>query len=84
MGFGFLAFDQFADGQKGAFVCRLLRERKFLGIERLELTPEQAQVLNKVANAVNIPYDPKERVFDFATVENKLPDTVEIPAIYYS
>ncbi|HYT36279.1 MAG TPA: hypothetical protein VEL49_03795 [Ktedonobacteraceae bacterium] len=79
-GFGFLAFDQLPRGQKVAFIQHIRGEQKYRQIDRLSLTPEQAEILQRVASAVNIDYDPGEpeddtkRTFSFAGIEDRVPD----------
>ncbi len=79
-GFGFLAFDQLPKGQKVAFIQHIRREKKYRQIDRLSLTPDQAAILQRVASAVNIDYDPGQpedetkRTFSFFGIENRVPD----------
>ncbi len=79
-GFGFLAFDQLSKGQKVAFIQHIRGEQKYRQIDHLSLTPEQAAVLQRVASAVNIEYDPGQpedetkRTFSFAGIEDRVPE----------
>ena len=76
IGFGFLAFDQLPDGNKAAFIHRILREQKYRNRDHLLLTPQQAEILHRIASTMNIAYDPgqqeddTQRNFPYADVKN--------------
>jgi len=80
IGFGFLAFDQLPDGNKAAFIHRILREQKYRNSNHLTLTPQQAEILHRIAGTVNIAYDPgqqeddTQRNFPYADIEKRMPD----------
>lgn len=84
IGFGFLAFDQLPDGKKAAFIHRLRRDGKVYNRDHLTLTPEQAEILKRVASAVNIAYDPGQpdeeakRVFPYVDFEKQVPDGFQL------
>lgn len=78
LGFGFLAYNQFSDSKKGAFLMELRRQRKNENTDHVELTSEQAQILHKVAAAINIPYNQEDTFFPFAEVENKVPSSIRL------
>jgi hypothetical protein len=84
IGFGFLAFDQLPDGKKAAFIHRLRRDRTYYDRDWLMLIPEQAEIVKRMASAVNIAYDPGQpedetkRIFQYADFENRVPDGYEI------
>lgn len=84
LGFGFLAFDQLPDERKAAFIQRLRRDGKVYKRDHLTLTPDQAEILKRVASAVNIAYDPGQpdeetkRVFPYADFEKQVPDGFQL------
>lgn len=84
IGFGFIAFDQLPDGKKAAFIQRLRRDSRFHNRDKLVLTPEQAAIVQRIASAVNIAYDPgkpeeeTKRIFPYADFENRVPDGYEL------
>ena len=94
LGLGFLLYNQWGEmGREGrrkqvAFQKRLQRERKYLGINQLELSHEQGQMLRDVASVVKVAYDPgepedtpenmKKRTFVFAGLEGMPVSTANV------
>jgi len=84
IGFGFLSFDQLPDGKKVAFIQRLRRDEKYHSRDHLTLTPAQAEILQRVAMAVNISYDPgkaeeeTKRIFAYSDFVNRVPEGYEL------
>lgn len=71
-GFGCLAYDHFSEGGQVAFALSLRDWRENVNLDHVELTPEQAGILQKVAGSVGIPYDTQQTRFDFLPIERRI------------
>jgi len=80
--YGILAYKQLPDTIKELFLMRLDRHRENYLTEQLELSQEEALMLQTVAQAVNIDYDPgteqtpEKRIFPFSQAEQHPPEYV--------
>ncbi len=79
---GFLIYDKLSLTQQAQFLYGLRVYHKESGVDRLELTPEEGDILQRLAREVDITYDPGEpekRTFLFADIEKKAPDPTKLP-----
>lgn len=80
LAFGFLAYDHLRPSKQAIFLSRLEHERENLHSERTALTMDEAEVLQRIAQSVNIDYDPgsddtpEQRIFPFSSVEVRSPE----------
>lgn len=86
-GFGFLVYDHLPEAKKAVFLWTIRGERNESGSERLELTLQEGQILQRLADAVGIEYDageqgnPEQRTFTLAEIENKPPDVSKLSVV---
>lgn len=80
LAFGFLAYDHLRPSKQAIFLSRLQHERENLHIEKTALTMDEALVLQRIAQSVNLDYDPgsddtpDQRIFPFSSVEARPPE----------
>lgn len=86
-GFGFLVYDHLPEAKKAVFLWTLRGERNESGSDRLGLTLQEGQILQRLANTVGIEFDageqenPEQRTFTLAEVENKPLDTSKLSVV---
>ena len=74
LAFGIIGFDSFNDGNKEQVLLSVHRWQSLLGSESIELTAGQAELLEQVLTAADIPLLIAQRVFAFSEVASKQPE----------
>jgi hypothetical protein len=75
--FGFLAFDTFADWQKGAFLDRLRRIQEVEQLCAITLTTQETALLMLLCTQAHLACDPTRITFCFSEIEEKTPASIK-------
>lgn len=87
LAYGFLVYDQLRDSKQGIFLARVHSHREYFQTDQLELTQDEAAMLQQVAHAVALDYDPgtemtpEQRIFRFSSVESRPPKDLSFYAM---